>query len=254
MRQEMFRAYPLPRYRPHQLPAKTGWAERAGMLDRAVRALGTVPGFDIDTVRDALARIDDDTSARHAAGLFDALLIAGTVRRYLEDPERCLFAGDSEGGYVILPADDFIRGLGAEHRAAPARLFPKESLRERLAGSARLRPAGLLDLPGQPARLEAQFEKQPRYEFDNLDEMVWWKHCRHVDGPTLPTEGLHRLTVRLTRSGDAETDLHLVRSRHRTLSYRFDPPEAWRKRVPTRDGKTYAFDVLRAQYETLPAE
>ena len=48
--------------------------------------------------------------------------------------------------------------------------------------------------------------------------------------------------------------LRLVRSRHRTLSFRFEPPASWRARVPTRDGKTYAFRVVRAVYETLPAE
>jgi hypothetical protein len=47
--------------------------------------------------------------------------------------------------------------------------------------------------------------------------------------------------------------LRLVRSRHRTLSFRFDPPDSWRSRLATRDGKTYPFRVLRANYDILPA-
>ena len=50
------------------------------------------------------------------------------------------------------------------------------------------------------------------------------------------------------------TSLRLVRSRHRTLSFRFDPPAAWRNRVPTRDGKTYPLQVQRAVYETLSTD
>ena len=111
----------------------------------------------------------------------------------------------------------------------------------------------LINLPGRATRMEAKFKEQPRYEFDNLDEMLWWKHTRHVSGPLLPVEGLAELIVVLVRSGDEESSsLRLVRSRHRTLSFRFDPPVAWRARVPTRDGKTYPFRVLRAVYETLP--
>ena len=56
--------------------------------------------------------------------------------------------------------------------------------------------------------------------------------------------------------GDRADDgapLKLQRSRHETLSFRFEPPAAWREHVPTRDGKTYPFRVVRAVYETLPA-
>ena len=43
--------------------------------------------------------------------------------------------------------------------------------------------------------------------------------------------------------------LRLVRSRHKTLSFRFEPPAAWRPRIPPRDGKTYPFRVLRATFD-----
>jgi hypothetical protein len=132
-------------------------------------------------------------------------------------------------------------------------LFPQASLRERLGRTARVRSMDLLDVPGRPHRLEATFSETPSYEFDNLDEMMWWKHCRHLTGPALPTEGLSELSVALNaEEGATSPVLRLVRSRHRTLSFRFEPPGQWRHRVPTRDGGTYPFTVLRAVYETLP--
>jgi hypothetical protein len=70
----------------------------------------------------------------------------------------------------------------------------------------------------------------------------------------LPTEGLQELSVDLDPDGsEGQPVLRLVRSRHRTLSFRFDPPETWRLRLPTRDGKTYPFRILRANYDVLPA-
>ena len=81
--------------------------------------------------------------------------------------------------------------------------------------------------------------------------MLWWKHTRHLTGTARPTEGLCDLVVRMGDESDGG-QLRLTRSRHRTLSFRFEPPSAWRSRLPTRDGKTYGFDVLRAVYETLP--
>jgi hypothetical protein len=85
--------------------------------------------------------------------------------------------------------------------------------------------------------------------------MLWWKHTRHLEGPSLPTEGLSDLVISLGSGGESDTSpLRLVRSRHRTLSFRFEPPGAWRALLPTRDGKTYAFRVLRATYQTLPAQ
>lgn len=258
-RAELFRGYATPAYRGARLPARTAWADKASRVDVALQALGAPEGFDLAPARDALARATDDASAERAGGVLDALLVAGTARLYLESPEETLFVGDRESGYVVLPADEFVRGLGADPRPAAGRLFPRQSLRQRLGDAARLRPVDLIDLPGRPQRLEAMFESPPRYEFDNLDEMIWWKHTRHVEGPTVPTEGLHEMTVRLTgrdpsRGGDDPPDLKLVRSRHRTLSYRFDPPEAWRRRVPTRDGRTYGFEIVRALYETAPAD
>ncbi|MDX1390233.1 MAG: hypothetical protein R3344_13665, partial [Acidobacteriota bacterium] len=177
-------------------------------------------------------------------------LVGGTARRYLEAPETCVFLGDPDKGYTILPADGFVRGLAIrEGPPKRGRLFPRASLRERLGEAADLRAAGLLDMPGRPQRLEADFKAAPRYEFDNVDEMLWWKHCRHLSGPTLPTEGLVELSVRLDGNDNL---LRMVRSRHRTLSFRFDPPGQWRKWLPTRDGKTYPFEVVRATFEAAP--
>ena len=80
--------------------------------------------------------------------------------------------------------------------------------------------------------------------------MLWWKHCRHLSGPQVPTQGLSELSVRLGDDASAgERALRLVRSRHRTLSFRFDRPAAWRAVLPTRDGKVYGFRVLQAVYE-----
>ena len=112
----------------------------------------------------------------------------------------------------------------------------------------------LLNVPGRPSRLEATFSDSPLYEFDNIDEMLWWKHCRHVTGPHLPTEGLCEMAVQLNSDNADAKPLRLVRSRHRTLSFRFEPPGIWRTHLPTRDGKTYPFQVVRAVYDTLPAQ
>jgi hypothetical protein len=184
-----------------------------------------------------------------AGALLDAMLIAYTAQRYLDHPEASLFLGERDAGYLILPADSFIRRIAVgDSRPAVGALFPQGSLRERLGSGAKLRAADLLQVPGRPQRVEATFSKTPHYEFDNVDEMMWWKHCRHLDGPRLPTQGLHELLVKVSSA-----ELRLVRSRHRTLSFRFDPPTAWRKRIPTRDGKTYPFEVIRAVYETSPS-
>ncbi len=105
--------------------------------------------------------------------------------------------------------------------------------------------------------MEAVFRTSALYEFANLDEMLWWKHTRHLSGPVLPTEGLRDLVVVLGKDAEEPergATLRLVRSRHRTLSFRFDPPNSWRGRVPTRDGRTYPFRVLRATFETLTSE
>jgi predicted RNase H-like nuclease len=255
VRQELFRALAAPAYRASQRRrARESWAHRAAALGTALAALDDAPGYDLDPARDALRRVSDAPALEDAAGLFDALLIAGTARRYLEAPETSLFLGDRESGYVILPADSFVRRVALRGRPEAAdRLFPETSLRERLGRQARLRAVGLLPVPGRPQQTQAEFTEAPRYEFDNLDEMLWWKHCRHLTGPIIPTEGLQELVVAL--DGEATEELlRLRRSRHATLSFRFDPPEAWRARVPTRDGRTYPFRVLRAVYETLPAD
>jgi hypothetical protein len=257
-REEAFRDYAAPPYRRSAGRRGPDWAGRAAALDLVLRALGALPGFDFLPARDALRGAASDADVERAASLLDACVIAGTARRYIKSPEDCLFLGDRKEGYVILPADGFVRRL-ALREARPSRsgLFPRGSLRAKLGGAADLRAAGLLDVPGRPHDTEAVFRKIPLYEFDNLDEMLWWKHCRHLDGPALPVEGLREIVVQLGREedlGGRASLLRLLRSRHRTLSFRFDPPAAWRARVPTRDGKTYAFRVVRAVFETLPAE
>ncbi len=256
-REQLFRAYGTPAYGPGQPRTRSGWAGRAASMDVILRALGRVEGFDLEPAREALVRAAAQQGLDRAAGILDALLIAGTARRYLESPETSLFLGDREHGYVILPADGFVRRLAQSGTAvAGDRLFPRASLRERLGAHAQLRSVGLLPVPGRPQRTEASFKDSPHYEFDNLDEMLWWKHCRHLAGPPLPTEGLHELLVVLgpdSPDGGQQSPLKLLRSRHQTLSFRFDPPSAWRERMATRDGKIYPFRVLRAVYETLPA-
>lgn len=255
--EELFRAYPAPALLAFQPPPRIAWSEHAASLDLVLRLLQPVEGFDLSEARRLLTAAGAAREVEQAWAMLAATLIAGTGRRYLEAPEDCLFAGDRENGYVILPADGFIRRLGSsESRSSRGRLFPQASLGERLGSHAQLRPIDLLGIPGRPQRIEAQFKEPPRYEFDNLDEMLWWKHCRHLAGATLPTEGLKELAVVLDHAranGAGSAGLSLVRSRHMTLSFRFEPPAAWRAHVPIRDGKTYSFRVLRAVYETLPA-
>ncbi len=255
-REAAFRAYaPLP-YRAADAPSRSGWADRAAALDLTLRGLGPRDDFDFAPAREALASASSDADVEQAGSLLDAAVLAGTAKRYLDDPEGCLFLGERERGYTILPADGFLRRLTRAEAGRPPRgaLFPTRTLRERLSGAATLRPLELVAIPGKAARVEAVFETAPAYEFDNVDEMVWWKHCRHLDGPELPEEGLEELVVRLapaadgSGTGDPPGGLRLVRSRHRVLSFRFDPPSVWRSRVATRDGRTYSFRVLRAVY------
>jgi len=253
-REEVFRAYAAPAYRPAAGRSRSTWAETSTRLDLLLRALDGVEGFDLEPTREALATAASDSEVDRAGSVLDAALVAGTARRYLDAPETCVFIGDPDKGYTILPADGFIRKLGVrEGPPSRGQLFPKASLRDRLGSVAEIRSLELLAVPGRPQRLEAAFrEATPLYEFDNVDEMLWWKHCRHLSGPVLPIEGLQELNVRLG-PGDDSPPLKLVRSRHRTLSFRFDPPDTWRLRLPTRDGKTYPIRVLRASYDVLPA-
>ncbi len=249
-RESLLRAMPLPEYRAVRTP-RAGWAERFAALDGAVRAAASPDGFDLRPVQEALRQAGTERDVEAAAKLFDAALLACAARRYLEEPERCAFVGQRETGYVILPADAFVRKIALREPARPtghAGLFPRDTLEARLAPHASVRSSALLDMPGRAQQLEAVFETPPRYEFDNLDEMMWWKHCRHVAGPELPTDGLNEIVVRLDADDDG-AGLRLVRSRHKTLSFRFEPPSAWRRRVPPRDGKTYAFRVLRAAFD-----
>lgn len=250
-RDELFRAASPPEYRAADLPARCGWAEQAGRIEMLLRLVGNETGFDFSAAQTALARTSNAVDSERAAAILDATLIAGTARRYLEAPESCLFIGDHESGYLILPADSFVRRLAlSDTRKPTGQLFPQASLRQRLGGDAHVRAVDLVHVPGRPQRTEARFDNPPQFEFDNLDEMLWWKHCRHLSGPLLPTEGLRELRVVL--GGADAPPLTLARSRHRTLSFRFEPPTAWRTHLSTRDGKTYPFRVVRALYETLP--
>jgi hypothetical protein len=255
-RSDRFRAYELPEIRQAPGRGRGSWAERATALDLVVRALASDDRLDLRPAGEALAAASDEAGVERAVSILDASIAAATGRRYLEAPETCVFLGDRESGYVILPADGFVRSLVlGEPPAARARLFPVGSLRERLGALAELRATDLLPIPGRPHRTEAVLREPPLYEFDNVDEMLWWKHCRHVSGPVLPVEGLSEIVVNLGSEPAEEgraAALRLVRSRHRTLSFRFDPPSAWRARVPTRDGRTYPFRILRASFETLP--
>jgi predicted RNase H-like nuclease len=253
-RGEVFRALTLPECRVAGRRRRSSWSERAAALDLLLRLLEKTEGFDLRPAAEALASASSGPSVERAASLADAALIAGTVRRYLDSPETCVFLGDRTEGYVILPADGFVRRMVLrESRPVRAPLFPDATLADRLGDDAELRAEGLLHVPGRPQRVEAVLRVPSLYEFDNVDEMLWWKHCRHLSGPVLPTEGLEEMIVQLDGADRGGGPLRLVRSRHRTLSFRFDPPETWRLRLPTRDGRTYEFRVLRAVYEVTPS-
>jgi predicted RNase H-like nuclease len=255
---QIFRAFSTPAYRRHQAPKRSDWASRAVALDLAMRGLIGVDGFDLEPARRELSTATDDEQVEQAAILFDAALMAGTLRRYLETPQRSLFVGDRETGYIILPADEFIRGLALHdsRRAPTVELFPRASLKEQLGEHADLRSLDLLEFAGRPQRVEAQFKQPPVYSFENVDEMLWWKHCRHIDGPTLPTEGLEELKVALflgeTPPGNESVrhPLSLSRSRHKTLSFRFDAPGRWRETLSPRDGCTYKMQILKSVHRT----
>lgn len=251
-REAVLRAMTPPEYRGARA-ARAGWPERYAALDAAIRAVSQASGLDVRPASEELQRAASDQAVAAAGALFDAALLAGTARRYLEEPERCAFVGLRESGYVVLPADAFVRRVALREgtrAAGGAPLFPRASLESRLAPHATVRPSALLDMPGQAQQVEAVYNAQPHYEFDNLDEMLWWKHCRHLAGPELPADGLTEIVVRLETQGDDSTpNLRLVRSRHKTLSFRFEPPAAWRLRVPPRDGKTYPFRVVRATFD-----
>ena len=252
--EELFRAWTAPAYRRAALPARSGWADQAIALETTLAALGSVDGYDFSVVWEALGQASSPDDTENAAALFDAILIGATARRYLEAPESCLFAGERDDGYIIVPADSLMRRMWlSDNGPASGELFPRASLRERLGNDAQLRSMDLLNVPGRPPRLEATFSDSPLYEFDNVDEMLWWKHCRHLAGPKMPVNGLQEIQVELKEQGSGSSNsLRLVRSRHQALSFRFDQPEAWRRHLPTRDNRTYPFRVLCAVYETAP--
>jgi len=244
-REAVLRALEIPAYRGARV-ARASDEERYAGLDLAM-GIAAAAGVETRAPREELAR----GRVGLAASLFDATLLAHAAKRYLDEPERTAFVGARETGYTILPADAFLRRVvlkEASRTPERARLFPRATLEERLADHATVKPLELLDMGGRAQRIEAVFDEVPRYEFDNLDEMLWWKHCRHLAGPDLPIEGLDEMVVRLDADGGDAT-LRLVRSRHKTLSFRFEPPQSWRTRIAPRDGKTYGFRVLRAVFE-----
>jgi hypothetical protein len=252
-REDVLRALEVPVYRGARL-ARAAWADRFAALDRAIRVVAGAPGFDHPAIREELTKAVTVDAVDRAAAAFDASLLASAARRYLEEPERCAFVGDRETGYTVVPADAFLRRVVLRESARGAdrgALFPRASLRERLKSHADVRPLELLDLPGRAQHFEAVFRESPLFEFDNVDEMLWWKHCRHLNGPEVPQEGLKELVVKLdTSAASADgSPLRLTRSRHKTLSFRFEPPQTWRARIAPRDGRTYPFRVLRATYE-----
>jgi predicted RNase H-like nuclease len=256
-REELFRAWTPPAYRRSSLPSRSGWADQTIALETTLAALGSIDGYDFTAVWDALGQASSEEQTENAAALFDAILIGATAKRYLEAPESCLFAGEREDGYVIAPADSLMRRLWlSDNGPVSGELFPQASLRERLGSDARLRTPDLLAIPGRASRIEATFNNAPLYEFDNVDEMLWWKHCRHLAGPKMPVNGLQEILIELDVAGGKNDGggaaLRLVRSRHQALSFRFDHPEAWRRQLPTRDNRTYPFRVVRALYETAP--
>lgn len=248
---ELFcRSYKVPAYRRTGARSRTGREEIASALDLLIRSLASARGYDFTPVLEALAALERVEDAERAASLFDACIIAGTARRHVDAPESCIFVGERETGYTILPSDDFLRRLLLPAPAARrGKLFPQASLEESLRKIADIRSQDLLAVRGKPRKLQAVFRELPCYEFENVDEMLWWKRCRHLGGPVLPTDGLVEMSVRL-ESGSGS--LSLVRSRHTALSFRFHAPAAWRARMQPRDNKIYRFQVVRASYDTEP--
>ena len=247
-REPYCRSYKVPLYRRTDIRRRTGREAIASTLDLLIRSLTPIRGYDFNPVLEALASVELDEDADLAASLFDASVIAGTARRHLETPESCVFVGERETGYTILPSDDYLRRLLLP---APSgrrgKLFPQASLEESLRKIAEVRSPDLLAVRGKPRKMQAVFREVPCYEFENVDEMLWWKRCRHVGGPVLPTDGLVELSVSLE---DDAGSLNLERSRHTALSFRFHSPAAWRALMRPRDNKIYRFKVLRASYET----
>ena len=247
-REPYCRSYKVPVYRRAGARGRAGREEIASAMDLLIRSLSPARGYDFNPVLEALASMESDEDAERAASLLDACVIAGTARRHLDAPEACVFVGERESGYTILPADDFMRRLLIP---APTgrrgKLFPQATLLESLREMAEVRSPDLLTVRGKPRKIEAVFREKPCYEFENVDEMLWWKRCRHAGGPALPTEGLVELSVTLENGPGS---LNLVRSRHTALSFRFHPPAAWRAMMQPRDNKVYRFHVLRASYET----
>jgi hypothetical protein len=247
-KESLCRSYQSPAYHPGLGRRKREWTEFLPALDLLLRTLSKQPGYDFRPTAKLLTAIGGEKDFIRAVSIFDACLIAGTARRHMESPEACAFCGERENGYTILPSDDFLRRMLIDPPAAgKKKLFPQATLKESLRGVADIRSLDLLEVKGKPKNIQAIFHELPCYEFENVDEMLWWKRCRHVDGPTLPVEGLTELSVQV--EGDTRRPLVLQRSRHTALSFRFHPPAAWRSLMQPRDNKVYQFQILRASYE-----
>ncbi|HJQ99851.1 MAG TPA: hypothetical protein VJ826_16165, partial [Candidatus Polarisedimenticolaceae bacterium] len=210
-REEVLRALDVPVYRGAKL-AKASWADRFALLDRAMHA---VAGAEIDhgALYSELTKAVTVDAVDRTAAAFDATLLASTARRYIEEPERCAFVGDRESGYTVVPADAFLRRVVLREPAGANRtaLFPKASIKDRLQSHADVRALELLGLPGRAQHFEAVFRQAPLLEFDNVDEMLWWKHTRHLDGPEIPSEGLREMVVKLEAPAHSDGPLRLTR-------------------------------------------
>jgi len=247
-RESLCRSWQSPAYQPGSGRRKREWTEFLPSLDLLIRILSKQAGYDFSPTAKLLTEISSGKEFTRAVSIFDACLIAGTARRHMETPEACAFCGARESGYTILPSDDFLRRMLIDPPAAgKKKLFPQATLKESLRDVADIRSLDLLQVKGKPKNIQAIFRELPCYEFENVDEMLWWKRCRHVDGPPLPTDGLTELSVQV--EGDSRRSLALQRSRHTALSFRFHPPAAWRSLMQPRDNKVYKFHILRASYE-----
>ena len=200
-REAVLRALSLPEYRERRARRGRAWPSGTPRSTRRCTRCPRADGFDfrpgVGRARSARDRIE---AVAAAASLFDATLLAGTARRYLEEPERCAFVGLRETGYVVLPADAFVRRVALREPArAPghAALFPRASLESRLAPHATVRPSALLDMPGQAQRVEAVFERNRGTSSTTSTRCCGGSTAGISPDPSFPPTGSHEIVVRL---------------------------------------------------------
>jgi hypothetical protein len=102
-------------------------------------------------------------------------------------------------GYVVLPADPFVRRVALREPARAAGhtpLFPQRSLESRLAPHAVIRPLARSTCRDKPNRWRPFSRRSRATSSTTSTRMMWWKHGRHLAGPELPTDGLHEIVVR----------------------------------------------------------